>query len=173
MKRTINTIIAAAVLAFMLTGCIREDAVVFRGVSDVDFSLKGSPRISAVLEAENKSNRNISLRDAAFSVTTPEGSTIGKVMLEDELFIPKRSVTSLYVSLKVSIDNPFKVLALLGDLENDSPTLFVNGSVTVKAGCIKKKIRVKEMPLRDFITRIQGMVAASSSEPQAVPNLPL
>lgn len=168
MKRIINILAAATVLALALTGCMRKDAVIFRGVSDVDISLQGSPRMAAVLEVENTSNKNITLRDAAFRVTAKDGTLIGKVMVENDLFIPKRSVTSLYVPLKISIDNPLRALALLGDLEKSAPSLFVTGSVTVKAGCVRKKIEVNETPLSEVVKYFKGMPASRSAETAAL-----
>lgn len=144
-------VLAAVVAALVLAGCVRKDAIVFHGIEDVNVSMGSSPRIGVVLAVENTSGRDITFRDASFSVEGKEGSVLGKVTVEKELFIPKRSRVELYVPLKVSIDNPLQGIALLGDLFGKAPSHFVSGSVKVKAGCIRRKITVDRVPLSDFI----------------------
>lgn len=160
MKRIIYTIAAAAVTALLLSGCIRKDAIVFHGVSDIDISLQGSPRIEAVVRVENTSRKNITLQQAAFNLTARDGSVIAKAVVEGDVFIPRRSTSSLNIPVRISIDNPLKGLALLGDIEKNSPLLMVTGSVRVKAGCIKKRVEVDGIPLSEFLQYIRDAEGA-------------
>lgn len=158
MRRGIYICVVALVALVALQGCLRKDAIVFHGISDVEVSLEASPRIGVVLYVENTSCRNITVRDISFVLTDRTGGRIAKAVVESDLRLPKRSCTELYVPLKCSFSNPLKALALLGDLEGSVPQLFVSGGVTVRAGCLKKKFRVEHMPLSEFLDYFEGSV---------------
>lgn len=156
MKRQISIFIAAVCAAIALSGCIRMDDIVLHGVSDFDVSLQGSPSVSVTLDVENTSSYNLSLHDASFTVTDRNGSTIGKAMVKDALDLPRRSRTDLHIPMKLTFDNPFKALSIAGDIVGNAPSLFVTGSVTVKAGCIKKKFKAEMVPFLEFMKYFYG-----------------
>ena len=145
MRGKICIFVAALAALLALQGCMRRDAVIFQGISDVEVSMEASPRVGVVLLVENTSGRNITVRDASFVLTSRDGGRIAKARVEGELYLPKRCRTELYVPLQCSLDNP------LGDIEGNAPLLFVTGGVTVKAGCLKKTFGVEKMPLSEFL----------------------
>ena len=151
MRGKICIFVAALAALLALQGCMRRDAVIFQGISDVEVSMEASPRVGVVLLVENTSGRNITVRDASFVLTSRDGGRIAKARVEGELYLPKRCRTELYVPLQCSLDNPLKALAVLGDIEGNGPLLFVTGGVTVKAGCLKKTFGVEKMPLSEFL----------------------
>lgn len=169
MKKNLNITVAIVILMLSLPGCIREDSIVFRGISDVEISMQGSPSLEAVLSVENTSQRNITIRDAAFTVSGRDGNRIGKVMVGGELSLPKRSVTQLCVPLKLSLDNPLRALAVVGDIDGNAPFLFISGSVTVKAGCIRKKFVFEKVPLSEFIRYFEGSELPARYKPHQEP----
>ena len=151
MRGKICIFVAALAALLALQGCMRRDAVIFQGISDVEVSMEASPRVGVVLLVENTSGRNITVRDASFVLTSRDGGRIAKARVEGELYLPKRCRTELYVPLQCSLDNPLKALAVLGDIEGNAPLLFVTGGVTVKAGSLKKTFGVEKMPLSEFL----------------------
>ena len=130
MRGKICIFVAALAALLALQGCMRRDAVIFQGISDVEVSMEASPRVGVVLLVENTSGRNITVRDASFVLTSRDGGRIAKARVEGELYLPKRCRTELYVPLQCSLDNPLKALAVLGDIEGNAPLLFVTGGVT-------------------------------------------
>lgn len=160
MKRSLYILITALAVIMTATGCIRRDAIRFNGITDMNVSLQTSPRVDAVLLVENTSGYNVSIRDIAFNVTDKQGNLIGKVIVTQELSLPKRSETQLLVPLKISITNPLKGLALLTNIERNASTLFVSGSATVKAGWMKKTIRVENISLAEFTNYLKGTFPA-------------
>lgn len=156
MKRKISLFITAVCAVIALSGCIRMDDIVLHGVSDFDISLQGSPSVGVNLDVENTSGYNLSVRDASFTITDRNGTPIGKAMVKEELNLPRRSRTDLYIPMKLTFDNPFKALSIAGDIVGNAPSLFVTGSVTVKAGCIKKKFKAEMVPFMEFLRYFDG-----------------
>ena len=97
MRGKICIFVAALAALLALQGCMRRDAVIFQGISDVEVSMEASPRVGVVLLVENTSGRNITVRDASFVLTSRDGGRIAKARVEGELYLPKRCRTELYV----------------------------------------------------------------------------
>ena len=114
MRGKICIFVAALAALLALQGCMRRDAVIFQGISDVEVSMEASPRVGVVLLVENTSGKNITVRDASFVLTSRDGGRIAKARVEGELYLPKRCRTELYVPLQCSLDNPLKALAVFG-----------------------------------------------------------
>lgn len=160
MKRSLYILITTLAVIMTATGCMRRDAIKFNGIVDMDVSLQASPRVDAVLSVENISGYNVFIRDVAFNVTDDKGGLIGKVIVTQELLLPKRSETQLLVPLKITITNPLKGLAILTDIERNASKLFVSGSATLKAGWMKKTIRVENISLAEFTNYLKGAFPA-------------
>ena len=62
MRGKICIFVAALAALLALQGCMRRDAVIFQGISDVEVSMEASPRVGVVLLVENTSGRNITVR---------------------------------------------------------------------------------------------------------------
>ena len=73
MRGKICIFVAALAALLALQGCMRRDAVIFQGISDVEVSMEASPRVGVVLLVENTSGRNITVRDASFVLTSRDG----------------------------------------------------------------------------------------------------
>ena len=89
-------------------------------------------------------------------MTDLKSTTVGKAMVRDALDLPRRSRTDLHIPMKLTFDNPFKALSIAGDIVGNAPSLFVTGSVTVKAGCIKKKFKAEMVPFMEFMKYFYG-----------------
>ena len=76
MRGKICLFVAALAGLLALQGCMRRDAVIFQGISDVEVSMEASPRVGVVLLVENTSGRDITMRDASFVLTSRDGGSI-------------------------------------------------------------------------------------------------
>ena len=97
MRKQIFYIAAIAAVMLAASGCIREDAVKFHGISDIDIAISLNPRLEATMEVENTSGRNITIKDILFDVTDTDGNVIGTLKVNKDLFIPKRSRIALTI----------------------------------------------------------------------------
>lgn len=156
MKNCLYILFSGLISLVISTGCIRPDAVKVLGISDVNVSLKGTPAVNFVLNAENTSGRNITLSNATLEISDVDNGRIARIIVGSNILLPKRSITNVNVPLRLSIDNPLAGMALLGNLEKSIKSLYVSGSVTVKAGCLRKNITIDRMLLTDFINRFGG-----------------
>lgn len=159
MKKCLYILLSAAITLVSLGSCIRQDAVKVQSISDVNVSLKGTPSVDFVLTAENTSGRNITVSNAVLELSDDHNCLIARIKVGNDILLTKRSVSKVVVPLKISIDNPFAGFALLSDLENNMKSLYVSGSVKVKAGCLSKNIKIDRMLLTDFINRFGGRKA--------------
>ncbi len=141
---------------FMLASCIKEDDIKFHKLEDMSVSVGPTTVINAVVSVENSSRRNVRVSDAAFRVTDRENNEIGTVTVPGQLRIPKRSTTSIAVPIRIRLSNPLLGLGLLSDMEKNAKRLYVTGDVVVRAGLLKKKIKIKDMPLSEFMSIFTG-----------------
>lgn len=153
MRKRLYIIVLAVSVLLTATGCLRKDAVKVYNVTDFSISLQSSPRVNLVVSVENTSHRNITISDAALELTDSKGVRVAKVIVGNDLVLPKQSLIDLPVPLKLSVENPLKALALLGDIERNMAAVFVSGEATVKAGCFRKRIHIDRMSLNEFINR--------------------
>lgn len=151
MRRLGHTLLLLLMTALAASGCIRQDDISFHGVRDVDVRVQSSPRIRAVLDIENVSRHNITVSDAVCMITDADGNAIGKAMIEETLTLPKRSRIDLSVPVRITIENPLKGFAILADPDGNADYLRVSASATLKAGCLKKKIRIEDIPLAALV----------------------
>lgn len=156
MKKCLYILLSAAITLVLLGSCIRQDAVKVQSISDVNVSLKGTPSVDFILTAENTSGRNIKVSNAVLELSDNNNCRIARIKIGSDIILTKRSVSKVVIPLKISIDNPLAGFALLSDLENNMKSLYVSGSVTVKAGCLSKNIKIDRMLLTDFINRFGG-----------------
>ncbi len=137
-------------------GCIRQDDLRIHDIKDVSVSIGTAPSVNAVVVVENTLRREIRISDALFRVTDREGNEIGTLTVAGELRIPGKSITGLAVPLRVRLTNPMFGLGLLGNIEKSAQQLMVNGSARIKAGMFKKKLKVENMPLSEFLSIFTG-----------------
>lgn len=163
-KRNFRHILCILLLLAATTGCIRPEAFTFHGVSDVDFALSSSPAVRLVLDVENDSSYNLTVRDAAFTVSLSEGKGIGTVYLTEAVTLPRKSRHEVNVPLRITFDNLLNGLALLNDPEAAARRLYVSGEATVKAGCLKRCLTFDRMPLTEFMKRFGVALPAHSAQ---------
>lgn len=163
-KRNFRHILCILFLLAATTGCIRPEAFTFHGVSDIDFALSSSPAVRLVLDVENDSAHNLTVRDATFTVSLSEEKGIGSVYLTESVTLPRKSRSEVNVPLRITFDNMLNGLALLNNPEAALQRLYVSGEATVKAGCLKRRITFDRMPLLDFMKRFGIALPAHSAQ---------
>lgn len=145
-------LIAIAVSAALsMAGCVRRDAVKIREVESISLSMRDGVKINAILRVENSAGRNIRISDVHFDVNDLRGNNIGELVIDEELFVPKKSVTSIFVPVNVYLKDAFGGLMLLRDIANVTDKLLVTGSAQMKMGAVKKKITFNNVPLSDIL----------------------
>lgn len=141
---------------FLLAGCISEDDLRFHHVKDLSVSIGTTTVVNAVLVVENSSGRNVTVSDTLFHVFDHEGSEIATLTVTDELLLPRRSITSLTVPVRIRFVNPLLGLGVLSDIERSAEKMTVTGSFRVKAGALKKNFKVENVPLSEFLSIFEG-----------------
>lgn len=149
-------LLAAMAVMMLATGCIKKDAVRVYDVESLSVSMQGGPKINAVLSVNNSSGYNIKVLGMDLDVADFGGNDIARLVVDDEIFIPKRSVSSVLLPLKVSLTDPINGLRLLRNLENVTDRVMVTGSVTVRYGGIRKKYDFENIPLSNIIANFEG-----------------
>jgi hypothetical protein len=152
MKKLILLLLPVLVLA----GCVSEDDLIFHRVEDLSVSLGSTTVVNAVIMVENTSRQNVRVNDAVFSIFDSGKNEIGTLTVADELLLPKKSVTSLRVPLRIRLTDPIAGLGLLSNIEENAGRMTVTGNVRVKAGMLKKKFKVKNVPLSEFLSIFEG-----------------
>lgn len=157
MKSWFTAFLVAAVLA--ATGCVRRDDVSVVSVRVADFTIGTSPSVVLAAEVENRSGCDITVRDIAFMATDAAGETIGRVVGPEQVVVPRKSAGEVTVPLRIRLDSPLGILGLIGDWEDASRELRFSGGATVRAGLLKKRVKIEDMTLdelRDSLSEFAG-----------------
>ena len=149
MNRTFFIRLLLLMLPLMWLGsCIKQEDIILQEVENV--SLQGLSRIDLSLKVENRSGSKLRVEEARmelFRGTMP----LVDLMLSEPILIPRKSTSSIPVSLRLKLANPLGALSLMGDLKSTLSQLTVSGEVTAKAGWARKKIRFDGVPFTDFL----------------------
>lgn len=144
--------IAFVVLAALsVAGCVRQDAVKVKEVENISVSVRDGVKLNAILRVENSAGRNIKISDVRFDVNDLRGKNIGELVIDEELFIPKKSEISILVPVNVYLKDAFGGLRMLRDIAGIKDKLLVTGSAQMKMGVVKKKITFTNVLLSDIL----------------------
>ncbi len=150
----------AVLAALSVAGCVRQDAVKVREVESISLSVRDGVKVNAILRIENSAGRNIRISDVRFDVNDLRGNNIGELVVDEELVIPKKSVTSIFVPVNVHLKDTFGGLMMLRDIANITDRLLVSGSAQMKMGAVKKKITFTNVLLSDILAIFETPDAA-------------
>lgn len=142
----------AVAMSVALASCMDDDKVKVTGIEDVQ--MIGLSRVDIVLKTENMSNRSFVVKSADLRIGQ-YGEDLLDVILTKEVELPRRSIGRVTVplGLKLIAANPFLLMQLGSiDWENELPDFTVTGDIVVKSGFIRKKIKLKDVPLSEIIT---------------------
>ena len=148
MTTKIITRILLLALPLWLGSCIKQDDITLHEVENV--SVQGFSRIDLTLKVENSSGSKLRIEDARLDLQRGQMSLVD-LMLSQPVIIPRKSINSIPVSLRLKLSNPLGALSLISDLKSTVSQLTVSGEITAKAGWARKKIRFDQVPFTDFL----------------------
>lgn len=138
-----------ASVALMLGSCIKAEDVTIKELENV--SMEGMSRLNLMFKIENRSGSKITLRDAKFSIKQGSSKVVD-VMLNEPVVLARRSMESVYVPLRVKLSNPLAAIALVRNVGRNPNSITINGEFTVKAGWMRKKIVLTDVPISQIMT---------------------
>jgi hypothetical protein len=136
-------ILAAAVLLASCGGNLREKLTL---VGPVNVKAESLSKVVAVCTVENSSCHKVRVLDGRFTLHTGRGA-IATVILGEQLTVPRRAVTELAIPLRIRFNDPLAALGLPSGA-------MVSGEATVRMGPVRKKIRVENESLSEFIDKL-------------------
>ncbi|MBQ4278969.1 MAG: hypothetical protein IJC16_03315 [Rikenellaceae bacterium] len=137
----------------LFASCIKAGDVQVLGIEGV--SVQSLSRTDIALQVENRSSHKLTLREGRLRVNV-KGSPFAEVMLREPVLVGKRSQGTVNVPLQVRMTNPLMMLSMMAGPPADPSQITLSGELSLKGGCLKKKFRVEEMTLSDFIRTFGG-----------------
>ena len=129
----------------LFASCIKAGDVQVLGIEGV--SVQSLSRTDIALQVENRSSHKLTLREGRLRVNV-KGSPFAEVMLREPVLVGKRSQGTVNV--------PLMMLSMMAGPPADPSQITLSGELSLKGGCLKKKFRVEEMTLSDFIRTFGG-----------------
>lgn len=165
--KSARNLILILFIPLILSGCIKADAVKFHSVKSTSFTLSGMPKVNIVAQVENTSRKNITIEDVKFHLHNTKGDEIAVIFIREGIVIPKKALTDVSIPLTIELPNIFMIKPLLEKLKKGSPDIFVSGGATTKAGCMKKKLKINNMPLPELMRTLEQFLNNTNpDEPQ-------
>ncbi|MCD7969471.1 MAG: hypothetical protein LUF87_03875 [Alistipes sp.] len=138
----------AAVLLCVLQSCIKADDI--RVVEVEKWGMESLTKPVITLRVRNDSRRNIEILSGRFSLYGPSGK-VCDVLLTGEVFIPKRSETSVDLPLRVRLSDPFAAASVFSS-SGAASRLTVTGQAEVKAGNARRNFALEGAPVSRFLS---------------------
>ena len=113
-------------------------------------SVQGFSRIDLTLKVENQSGSKLRIEDVRLDLRHGEMSLVD-LKLGQQVIVPRKSTSSIPVSLRLKLSNPLGALSMMSNLKSTLSQLTVSGEITAKAGWARKKIRFDKVPFTDFL----------------------
>lgn len=139
----------------LATGCVKEDAVKVHEVENISFSMQGGTKIVAMLRVENASGRNIKVMDMDFVACDLQGNEIAQLTVDEDIYVPRRSETSVVLPIRVRLSDPVSGARLLRNLNSVAGRVTLTGTAVVKFGGIRKKYDLRDVPLSNIISNFE------------------
>lgn len=141
--------ILAATVALTMSSCVRIDDINVQSVENV--SIEGMSKLNLTLRVENRAGSKVTIKEGR--MTLNQGTEkVMELMIPSAIVVPRRSVSSVEIPIRVKLNNPLSALALLRNIEKQSNTLTVSGRFKVKAGMMSKEIVLENVPLSQIMT---------------------
>lgn len=138
-------------LPILLGSCtVSSDDFRVNGLEDIDLSSFSHPKL--ILDVENASGKKLQARDGVLTISRFNGGKVATITLEEKVEVPRRYEGTVEIPLNLKIDDPMLLInsALGGKLRLSN--MIVSGEVVVKAGMLRRKIDVKDMPMSQFLS---------------------
>ena len=146
MKRIVNLLVIAliAISSLGVSGCSQQRKLSKRNAEKVEFvsldKVRGNIKegLKFTVTAKNNTCHNLRVTEAEAYLLF-NGRKIGKIALNNEVRLPRRSTSQVEIPLRATLSSPLATVSAIGNLRNGDFTGFsANVSVTVAAGAVRR-----------------------------------
>ncbi len=132
--------------AVLLASCGGNVGDKIRVMEPLGWRVESLTKVVVECTIENSSCHAVRISDGRFRLHTATGD-VATVLLNEEVKASRRSVTELEVPLRMRFRDPLALLSLPSGL-------MVSGEVKVRIGPVRKKIRIENEPVSEFIDNL-------------------
>lgn len=137
------------IVLFFLSSCVKEGDV---QVTDVEyFGLSSPSKPDITVAIDNSSCHKIQIKSAKLDFYK-NGERFLKVLLIDKMVMPKCSETIIDLPVRISASDPLTAMGTLSDWRSDPHGITITGEVVAKAGMGRKKIKLRDVPISQFLS---------------------
>lgn len=144
-----KNVILIIILGFCLASCANPDKVMFSG--PVEIEVETTSKADVGCRVENRSGHRIRLLSARFMLHYETGNFV-TVLLAGPVTITKRSEGYVWFPLRFRFADPLTALSADNLEAIDWENMYVSGECLVRSGLGRKKIRLDNYPVREFLT---------------------
>lgn len=142
-------ILLVTVGVLFLTSCVDVDDISLLGSNGME--IEGLTKITTSLKMENKTNRNLSLKSGDFQLYYND-KHVGDISMEPTATLFKRSVQDINLTLNLDFNSLTAAYNVLKAASSQPDRLSISGEGVIKSGCLKKRIKLKNMPVSNIIS---------------------
>lgn len=147
-----------SVLVVLLAACSTPRKLTVEG--PVEWRVETPSKLVVVGTVRNCSAHGVRVTDARLRLHYVAGDYV-TVLLGEPFHIARCAATAVEFPLRVRFADPLAMLTAAAMESLPVEKLFVTGEVAVRIGCVRKKIRVENTPLSQFLNNLAGPGVAS------------
>ena len=141
-------ILTSIFCCLLFSSCLNLDSIKFVGVERID--IKSASKLDVGLEVWNGSKREIKIKSAGLELYYGDTHVLS-LLINREVIIPRESVDIIRIPIHMRLRAAVLATSIVSNMGRYKAMLTISGYVRVKVGVLSKKIRVKEMPISQFI----------------------
>lgn len=132
-----------------MLSCSPIEELKIGNISNVEFKGFNGNNLSlvATVPIENPNSMGIKLKDADFTVTA-NNVVLGKIKQTEPLVIEGKSAKDYPIKVNIELTGVNANLLSLYGLINDRPTFYATGSVNIKSGLYRKKLKLTNYQIK-------------------------
>lgn len=146
---------ALGVMAAMASCRIAPDDIRLEEVRDVQVEGVNltQARVKLSLDMVNDSKMRVTVKEGELSLHDGSREVL-EITIKEPVVLPRRSTTEVVVPLVIRFRGGLGALSGLSKLADHPENLLVSGSLHLKGAGLKKRYRINDMPLPDFLALI-------------------
>lgn len=150
-KILLLTLIAVTVL---MSSCVNPDKISFGGIESIQIKGVSTSQVGLDIgiNTANRSSHNITLTDLKIDLNKTNVKLLS-ITLRDKSVLPRKSDGIVTLPLTVRFNGPLGALGMYSVFTKGLEGVTVSGYATIKAGWMKKRFDVPEMPLEELARR--------------------
>ena len=155
-----NTFLLLGILCTLSSCTVRPDDIRIDQLGGVELNgvTLSQARLVLNFTLANDSRARLTIRDGHLTVSDEKGR-IAEVRMDQELVLKKKTSTDISLPLIVRFNGALGSATAIPRLSANPEKLLLNGEVRVRGGSVGKKLKIVNMPLKDFLE----MLGASDS----------